>query len=94
MPLFPAVFKKAFGVKDEPNSRNVLSLKSTKNAAFMRIDDSYLLTDIERSRTENPITRTETHSVSLNDGSGGDQAIEASTIKVKQGWEVRSDKAV
>ena len=60
----------------------------------MRFDDSYLLTDMERSRTENQITRTETHSASLNDGSGGDQRIEASMIKVKQGWEVRSDKAV
>lgn len=101
LPLFPPVFKKAFGAKDEPNSRNVLSstlarlrLKSTKNAAFTRFNDSYLLTDVERSRTENQVTGTETHSVSLDDGSGGDQGIEASTIKVKQGWEVRSDKAV
>ena len=60
----------------------------------MRFDDSYLLTDIERSRLENRITRMKTHSLSLNDGSGGDQGIEASTIKVQHGWEVRSEKAV
>ena len=104
MPLFPPVFKKVFGVKDEPDSRNVLSSsmarlrsKSTKDSAFRKFDDSYPLTDVEGSRTENQITGGRTDFSSLNDDCIGNEGVETpypSTVKVKQGWEVRSDKVL
>ena len=102
LPLFPPVFKKIFGAKDGPDSRNVLSSslarlrsKSTKNAAFRKFDDSYPLTNVEGSRTENQITGVGTMSSSVNDDCTRNEEGETygpPTIKVKQGWEVRSDK--
>lgn len=104
LPLFPPVFKKVFGAKDDSSSQKVLSSsvarlrsRSTKNSAFRRFDDSYPLTDVEISRTENLIVGMGSHPSSLNDDcvrSEGGETYRPSTIKVKQGWEVRSDKVL
>ena len=104
LPLFPPMFKKVFGAKEEQDSRNVLSSslarlrsKSPKGSAFRRFEDSYPLTDVERSRTENQITGTGSHVSSLNDDGVKIERRDTdypSTIKVKQGWEVRSDKVL
>lgn len=74
-----------------------LRSKNTKNFAFRRFDDAYPLTDIEGSRIENQTTGLGSNSSSLKDDSGGNMGSETyfpPAIKVKQGWEVRSDKVV
>ena len=103
LPLFPPTFRSILGPRQAKDSQNVLSSsvrrlrsRSTKNtSAFRRVDDSYPLTDVEGSRTQNQITGLGSKSSSVNDERFVDlehNAPSRSAIKVKQGWEVRSDK--
>ncbi|KAK3167522.1 hypothetical protein OEA41_010649 [Lepraria neglecta] len=107
LPLFPPTFNRLFGLKKQPDSRNVLSsslarLRSRrmKNSAFGKFDDSYPLTDIEGLRTQNHITGLGSKPSSVNndedvrDVENQTFSPSTSTIKVKQDWEVRSDKVL
>ena len=62
---------------------------------FRKFEDSYPLTDVEGTRTQNHITRSDSKPQSLRNDNATSSDIEmdpGSTIQVKQGWEVRSDK--
>lgn len=102
LPLFPPVMKRLFLRGKEPESRTPLSSslarlrsKGNKNSMFRKFEDSYPLTDLEGTRTENHITRSDSKPESLRNDKATNIDVEMgprSTIQVEQGWEVRSDK--
>lgn len=101
-PLFPPVIKRLSRHREEPESRTAVSSslarlrsKGKKNSMFRKFEDSYPLTDVEGTRTQNYITRSDSKPESLRNDNATNSDIEmdpGSTIQVKQGWEVRSDK--
>ncbi len=104
LPMFPPTFKKLFRGRDKSDLQKYISsgvdrlrAKGPKTLAFRSIDDLYPLTDFEGSRAQNKITGPDGKPDSFVD----DQNMIAehnknprSTIKIKTGWEVRSDEAV
>lgn len=107
LPMFPPTFKRMLRGKKPADFRNHISssvarLRSKDSkapAAFRKIDDLYPLTELDDMRTQNDITGPDGKPGSFVDGQNtSDTKLEMhypqSTIKIKQGWEVRSDEAV
>lgn len=103
LPMFPPTFKRILRGKEKPESRNHISSsvarlrsKVPKTRAFRRIDDLYPLVDIEANRARNEITGLEGKPNSSLDDQSMNPVLEThpQSIKIKTGWEVRSDEAV
>ena len=105
LPLFPPTFKKAFRARRVgPDMGNVLQSSlarlrikksKSKSSTFRRFDYSYPLTDVEGYRTQNHVGTSGSQPRSSFEGRVGEADPEMCikpSIKVKQGWEVRSDK--
>lgn len=99
LPLFPptlrALRRSRQGItphKSSPSGRTGLLPRSTKSSGFRRHDDAFPLTDIERSVTDVYAGTTRNDSTSLHDGTseGTEQVRTSPEIKVKHGWEVKS----
>lgn len=104
LPMFPPTFKRILHGKEKLDPRNHISSnvarlrsKGRKPQAFRSIDDLYPLTDFEGSRAQNKITGPDGKPDSFLKDHDMDAELEMhpqSSIKVKKGWEVRSDETV
>ena len=104
LPMFPPTFKRMLRGKETSDSRSYTSSsvarlrsKDSKRPAFHQIDDLYPLTNLEEFRTQNDITGPDGKPDAIVDDPSINAKLEMypqSTIKIKKGWEVRSDEAV
>ena len=104
LPMFPPTFKRILHGKEKSDPRNHISStvarlrsKDRKPQSFRSIDDLYPLTDFEGSRAQNKITGPDGKLDSCVKNQNMDAELEMhpqSSIKVKKGWEVRSDETV
>ena len=104
LPMFPPTFKRILHGKQKSDSRNYISStvarlrsKGPKPHVLRSVDDFYPLTDFEGSTAQNKITGPDGKPDSFPKDQNMDADLEIhpqSSIKVKRGWEVRSDEAV
>ena len=103
-PMFPPTFKRILHGKENSDSRNYISSnvarlrsKGPKPQVLRSVDELYSLTDFERSRAQNEITGPDGKPESFINDHNMVAELEMhplSSIKVKKGWEIRSDEAV
>ncbi len=101
LPIFPPTLKRAFRRTNGSQPPTVISSsvarlrsKSLNRSVFRRFYDSYSLTDLEDGRTETRITSAGSRSSSTLGVPVAKLEPELdlqSSIKVKQGWDVRSE---
>ena len=103
LPIFPPTFRRMLRGKGTSDSRNYISStvarlrsKDSKRPAFHQIDDLCPFTELEEFRTQNDITGPDGKPGSFVDDQSTNAKLEMypqSTIKIKKGWEVRSEEA-